>query len=165
MDIQLGHKHQNQPVNNGPHFQESAVNSDNRRAAQFPDELGLMERSVSTTSAVGTQSVLPSLVTNDEGSCVKPVMKLPPSAVVNANEKGTAAAGNTAATIKGQHATVIDRRGKNEWHRRGGYNHGRKPGSGQDKAFGTGTGRMKQIYVAKSSVTGSTSTPTTATNN
>jgi hypothetical protein len=158
MDLQLGH-------NNGPHFCEPPVNSDNRWAPQFPDELGLVGGSVSTTRTVSTKPVLSSVGSNDEASCAKPVMKPAPSAMVNASEKDTAAAGSTADTIKGQHATVIDKRGKNEWHRKGGYNHGRRPGSGQDKAFGTGTGRMKQIYVAKSSVTGSTSTPTTGPTN
>jgi hypothetical protein len=165
MDRQLGLNNQNQPVNNGPHFCEPPVNSDNRRAPQFPNELGLVEGSVSTTRTVSTKPALSSVASNDEASCAKPVMKPLPSAVVNASEKDTAAAGNAAATIKGQHATVIDKRGKNEWYRKGGYNHGRRPGSGQDKAFGAGTGRMKQIYVAKTSVTGSTSTPTTVPTN
>ncbi|KAJ3697146.1 hypothetical protein LUZ61_000851 [Rhynchospora tenuis] len=179
IDIQLGHNHQNQPAHNGPHFHEppAALHSDNRRAPQFPNELGLVDRSVSTNGAVGVQPVLPSLASNDEGSCAKPGLKPAlANAIVSLSEKSPAASGtataavagggvsNTAATVKGQHATVIDRRGKNEWHRRGGYSHGRKQGSGQDKLFGTGTGRMKQIYVAKASVTGSASTPTTATN-
>lgn len=123
-----------------------------------------MERSVSATSTVSAQPILPSRLSHDENSSAKPVMKpTPTTAVVSLSEKSTAA-GNTATTVKGQHVTVIDRRGKNEWHRRGGYNHGRKQGSGQDKSFSTGTGRMKQIYVAKSSVTGSMPTPTTTTN-
>ena len=149
----------------------------NAAASQYRDELGLVEQPASTSSS--SQTVQPSfgqagVISNEVSTSAKVVVRATPSKV----NPGTAA--GVASNTNGPQVTSIsskthqsssssdqqyqhpvnnqDRRAHatqkagtgNEWQRRSGYQ-GRSQGSGSDRS--SGTGRMKQIYVAKPSST------------
>ncbi|KAG0550824.1 hypothetical protein BDA96_01G370800 [Sorghum bicolor] len=149
----------------------------NAAASQYRDELGLVQQPASTSSS--SQTVQPSfgqagVISNEVSTSAKVTVRATPSKV----NPGTAA--GVASNTNGPQVTSIpskthqsssssdqqyqhpvnnqDRRARatqkagtgNEWQRRSGYQ-GRNQGSGSDRS--SGTGRMKQIYVAKPSST------------
>ncbi|GJN40917.1 hypothetical protein PR202_gn00334 [Eleusine coracana subsp. coracana] len=150
----------------------------NAAASQITNELGLVEQPASSSSS--TQTVQPSfgqtgVISNEVSTSAKVVVKTIPSNVnpgsgtgASNNPKGgqvTNMASNSkthqssSSDQQYQHTVSSqDRRARvtqknstgNEWQRRHGYV-GRNPNSGSDK--NSSTGRMKQIYVAKSSAT------------
>ncbi|GJN31697.1 hypothetical protein PR202_gb20123 [Eleusine coracana subsp. coracana] len=150
----------------------------NAAASQITNELGLVEQPASSSSS--TQTVQPSfgqtgVISNEVSTSAKVVVKTIPSNVnpgsgtgASNNPKGgqvTNMASNSkthqssSSDQQYQHTVSSqDRRARvtqknstgNEWQRRQGYV-GRNPNSGSDK--NSSTGRMKQMYVAKSSAT------------
>lgn len=151
----------------------------NAAASQLTNELGLVEQPASSSSS--TQTVQPSfgqtgVISNEVSTSAKVVVKTIPSNVNPGN--GTGASNPNGGQVNNmpsnskihqtsslsdqqyQHpASSQDRRARatqknvtgNEWQRRQGYL-GRNQNSSSDK--NSGTGRMKQIYVAKSSASG-----------
>lgn len=150
----------------------------NAAASQYRDELGLVQQPASTSSS--SQTVQPpfgqaGVISNEVSTSAKVMVRATPSKV-NPGVAAGAAASNTNTTqvtsipskphqsssSSDQHyqhpVNNQDRRARatqkagtgNEWQRRSGYQ-GRNQGSGSDRS--SGTGRMKQIYVAKPSAT------------
>ncbi|XP_040377961.1 uncharacterized protein LOC102713252 isoform X2 [Oryza brachyantha] len=160
-------------------FQEpsaSVVQADNSKSSpQFTNEIGLVEQPASSSS--NGQTVQPSfaragMISNEVPTSAKvmgrsntPNVNPGVAAGVTSNSNGSQVASmpskpHQSSSSSGQQyqhqANSQDRRPRvaqktganNEWHRRSGYQ-GRPQNSGSDKNLGTG--RMKQIYVAKSS--------------
>ncbi|RLN41306.1 uncharacterized protein C2845_PM01G17280 [Panicum miliaceum] len=150
----------------------------NAAAAQFTDGLGLVEQPTSSSSS--SQTVQPSsfgqggVISNEVSTSAKVMVRATPSKVNPGTVAGVASNPNgcqvtnmpskthqsSLSSDQQYHHPVNnqDRRARatqktgtsNEWQRRSGYQ-GRNQGSGSDR--GPGTGRMKQIYVAKPSAT------------
>ncbi|XP_062211469.1 uncharacterized protein LOC133912639 isoform X2 [Phragmites australis] len=162
----------------------SAVPSDgnktfpNAAASQFKDELGLVKQPASSSSS--TQTVQPSfgqahVTSNEFSTSAKVVVRTIPPNVnpgiatgVTSNPNGgqvtnmPSKADQSSSSSDQQHQHPVnnqDRRARmtqkigtgNEWQRRSGYQ-GRNQNPSSDKNLGAG--RMKQIYVAKSSTSG-----------
>ncbi|KAF0921417.1 hypothetical protein E2562_006983 [Oryza meyeriana var. granulata] len=158
----------------------SVVPADNSKnfpnaTAQFTDELGLVEQPASSGS--NAQTVQPSfaragMISNEVPNSAKvmgrsntPNVNPGIATGVTSNSNGSQVASmpsnpHQSSSSSGQQyqhqvnnqdrrARVAQKTGAvNEWQRRSGYQ-GRSQNSGSDKNLGTG--RMKQIYVAKSS--------------
>ncbi|PUZ40791.1 hypothetical protein GQ55_9G451400 [Panicum hallii var. hallii] len=150
----------------------------NEAAAQFTDGLGLVEQPTSSSSS--SQTVQPSsfgqagVISNEVSTSAKVMVRATPLKVNPGTVAGVASNPNgcqvtnmpskthqsSLSSDQQYHHPVNnqDRRARatqktgtsNEWQRRSGYQ-GRNQGSGSDR--GPGTGRMKQIYVAKPSAT------------
>lgn len=150
----------------------------NAQVSQFTDGLRLVEQPTSSSSS--SQTVQPSsfgqagMISNEVSTSAKVMVRATPTKVNPGAAAGVASNPNGGqitnmppkthpSTLPSdqqhQHpANNQDRRARatqktgtgNEWQRRSGYQ-GRNQGSGSDR--GSGTGRMKQIYVAKSSGT------------
>jgi hypothetical protein len=146
-------------------------------ASQFSDELGLVKQPVSSSSDAKT--VQPSfirtgVVSNEVPNSAKVMVRTNPPNMNPGNATGVTSNPNSGQVAnmlsqphqsssssdqqykhptnnQDQRARVTQKTGPvNEWQRRSGYP-GRSQNSGSDKKYGTG--RMKQIYVAKSSST------------
>ncbi|XP_062215427.1 uncharacterized protein LOC133915985 isoform X2 [Phragmites australis] len=151
----------------------------NAAASQFTDELGLVEQPASSSSSAQTvqpSSVQAGVISNEVSTSAKVMVRSIPPNVNPGIATTTRVASNpnggqvTNLPSKTQQSSLSldqqyqhpvsnqDRRARvtqktgtgNEWQRRPGYQ-GRNQNSGLDK--NSGTGRMKQIYVAKSSAT------------
>jgi len=150
----------------------------NAAATQFTDGLGLVKQPTSSSSS--SQTVQPSsfgqagVISNEVSTSAKVMVRATPSKVNPGTVTGVATNPNgcqvtnipskthqsSLSSDQRYHHPVSnqDRRARatqktgtsNEWQRRSGYQ-GRNQGSGSDR--GPGTGRMKQIYVAKPSAT------------
>lgn len=150
----------------------------NAAVSQYRDELGLVEQPASTSSS--SQTVQPSfgqagLISNEVPTSAKAMVRVTPSKVNPGIAAGAAGSTNapqvtsipskthqsSSSSSDPQYQHLVnnqDRRARatqkagtgNEWQRRSGYQ-GRNQGSGSDRS--SGTGRMKQIYVAKPSAT------------
>ncbi|RCV44466.1 hypothetical protein SETIT_9G375800v2 [Setaria italica] len=148
----------------------------NAAASQFTDRLGLVEQPTSSSSS--TQTVQPSsfgqagVISNEVSTSAKVMVRATPSKVNPGTASGVVSNPNggqvTNMAPKAHQSSLSsdqqyqhpvnnqDRRARmtqktgpgNEWQRRSGYQ-GRNQGSGSDRS--SGTGRMKQIYVAKPS--------------
>ncbi|KAG8063140.1 hypothetical protein GUJ93_ZPchr0003g16549 [Zizania palustris] len=154
---------------------DSSKSFPNAAATQFNDELGLVEQPASSSS--NAQTVQPSfalagMINNEVPSSAKvmnrsntPNVNPGIATAVTSNSNGGHVSSmptkpdqsSSSSDQQYQHpANNQDRRARmtqktgtvNEWQRWSGY-HGRNQNSGSDKNLGTG--RMKQIYVAKSS--------------
>uniref|UniRef100_A0A0D9VUW1 BAT2 N-terminal domain-containing protein n=1 Tax=Leersia perrieri TaxID=77586 RepID=A0A0D9VUW1_9ORYZ len=153
---------------------ENSKSFPNATAAQFTDELGLVEQPASSSS--NAQTVQPSfvragMISNEVPNSAKvmgrsntPNVNPGIATGVTSNSNGSQVANmpskpHQSSSSSGQQyqhqvnnqdrrARVAQKTGAaNEWQRRSGYQ-GRNQNSGSDKNLGTG--RMKQIYVAKS---------------
>ncbi|OEL23535.1 hypothetical protein BAE44_0015444 [Dichanthelium oligosanthes] len=150
----------------------------NAAASQFTDGLGLVRQPTSSSSS--SQTVQSSsfgqagVISDEVSTSAKVMVRSTPSKVNPGTTAGVASNPNggqvTNITPKTHQSSLSsdqqyqhpvnnqDRRARaiqktgtgNEWHRRSGYQ-GRNQGSGSDRS--SGTGRMKQIYVAKPSAT------------
>lgn len=149
----------------------------NAAPSQFRDGLGLVEHPTSSSSS--SQTVQPSfgqaaVISNEVSTGAKAMLRAAPSKVNPGIAAGVASNPNggqvtnmltkthqspSSSDQQYQHpVNNQDRRARatqktgtgDEWPRRSGYQ-GRNQGSGSDR--NSGTGRMKQIYVAKPSVT------------
>ncbi|KAJ1296875.1 hypothetical protein BS78_01G335700 [Paspalum vaginatum] len=149
----------------------------NGAASQFRDELGLVEQPTSSTSS--SQTVQPSfgqgvVISNEVSTSAKAILRATPPKVNPGIAAGVASNPNggqvtnmptkthqSSSSSDQQYQHPVhnqDRRARttqktstgNEWQWRSGYQ-GRNQGSGSDRS--SGTGRMKQIYVAKPSAT------------
>lgn len=146
-------------------------------ASQFTYELGLVEQPASSSSS-NAQTVQPSfvragMISNEVPNSAKVMVRMTPpnvnpgiaTGVSSSNPNGGQVANmpskphQSSSSLDQQYQHPLnnqDRRARvtqktgtvNEWQRRSGYQ-GRNQNSGSDKNLGTG--RMKQIYVAKSS--------------
>uniref|UniRef100_A0A0D3FJG2 BAT2 N-terminal domain-containing protein n=1 Tax=Oryza barthii TaxID=65489 RepID=A0A0D3FJG2_9ORYZ len=154
---------------------DNSKNIPNASATQFTDDLGLVEQPASTSS--NAQTVQPSfarvgMISNEVPNSAKVMGRSSNTPNVNpgiatgvSNSNGSQVASmpskpHQSSSSSGQQyqhqVNNQDRRSRvtqktgavNEWQRRSGYQ-GRNQNSGSDKNLGTG--RMKQIYVAKSS--------------
>ncbi|CAL4939790.1 unnamed protein product [Urochloa decumbens] len=151
----------------------------NAAASQFTDRLGLVEQPTSSSSSAQTVQppsfVQAGVISNEVSTSAKVMVRATPSKVNPGSTAGVASNPNggqvTNMAPKTHHQSSLssdqqyqnpvnnlDRRPRvtqktgpgNEWQRRSGYQ-GRNQGSGSDRS--SGTGRMKQIYVAKPSAT------------
>ncbi|XP_071675216.1 uncharacterized protein [Lolium perenne] len=161
----------------------SAMPSDSNKsftstaASQFSDELGLVKQPASSSSdakTVQSSLVRTGMVSNEVPNSAKVMVRTNAPNINPGNATGVTSNPNPGQVAnmpskphqsssspdqqykhpvnnQDQRARVTQKTGPlNEWQRRSGYP-GRSQNSGSDKKYGTG--RMKQIYVAKSSST------------